>query len=471
MRATSPFLHENFLLQSSTAEQLYHTYAKDLPIIDYHSHLSPENLARNAHYPNLHAIWLKEDHGKWRAMRILGVKEKYITGAAGDAAKFMAWAKTVPYLVRNPLYHWTHMELQKPFGIDTLLNAETGPYVYEQCSALLQEDAFRPRQILEGFRVELVNTTDDPTDTLEHHRALRQNATSGTQVLPTFRPDRVFSLSGGDSFRAYVRQLGPGISSLDTLLEALEARVDFFHAAGCRMADHGLPNMPAYAPSGQLDGVFRAVLRGADGNAAAFQEEFTGYVLLHLCRMYHQHGWVQQFHIGPIRNNNSRMQAIFGKDSGFDSIGDWPQAARLAAFLDLLDKDDRLARTILYNSNPADNALFAAMAGNFTAEGIKSKVQYGPAWWFADQYHGITEQLNTLSGMGLLSCSVGMLTDSRSVLSYSRHDYFRRILCNIFGQEMDNGLLPGELPWIGQLVQDICYYNVKGYINFTQNQL
>lgn len=469
MRVTSQFLHDNFLLQSSSAEQLYHTYAKDLPIIDYHSHLSPENLSLNAHHPNLHSIWLKEDHGKWRAMRMLGVKEKYITGEADDAAKFLAWARTVPYLMRNPLYHWTHMELQKPFGIDTLLDGESAPYIYEHCNALLQEDAFRPRQILETYNVELVCTTDDPADNLEHHQALRHSST--TRVLPSFRPDRVFNLSGKNSFRQYIRHLSPDINSLDTLLVALEKRVEYFHAQGCRLADHGLPCMPSAAHNGALERVFKDVLNGLDNEAAAHEEEFTAFVLLHLCRMYHRKGWVQQFHLGPIRNNNSRMQAIFGKDSGFDSIGDQPQAARLAAFLNQLDHTDQLAKTILYNSNPANNAVFAAMAGNFTGEGIKCKVQFGPAWWFADQYEGIAAQLNTLSGIGLLSSFIGMLTDSRSVLSYSRHDYFRRILCNIFGQEIDNGLLPGELSWIGQLVQDVCYHNVKGYINFTQNQL
>ncbi|KAA3437694.1 glucuronate isomerase [Rufibacter hautae] len=461
------FLQEDFLLQTRSAQELYHGYAKDLPIIDYHCHLSPEAIALNQNYPNLTSIWLAGDHYKWRALRTLGVEEKYITGDAPDEEKFQKWAAAVPYTLRNPLFHWTHMELKNPFGVNQLLSERNAGEVYRHCNALLQKPEFTPQGLLTHFNVEMVGTTDDPTDDLSFHRQLAENGFK-TKVLPSFRPDKVFHLSGGDSFREYLMLLagvsGLEIFNLDSLLEVLENRLNYFHAHGCRLSDHGLTSLPiGQVPAHELNKVFTDVLQGNDQEAAQYQDAFARFLLVELGRMYYQKGWVQQFHVGAIRNNNSRMLQVNGPDTGYDSIGDYGQILSMAAFFNQLEQENCLTKTILYNLNPADNAAFATMIGNFQGGGIKGKMQFGSAWWFLDNLDGMKEQMNALSNMGLISCFVGMLTDSRSFLSYSRHEYFRRLLCNLLGEEMERGLLPNDLPWIGKIVQDICYYNAKDY--------
>jgi glucuronate isomerase len=461
---------EDFLLHTETARRLYHEYAKGMPIIDYHCHLPPQAIAENKPFANMTDIWLAGDHYKWRALRSLGVEERYITGDATDEEKFLTWAIALPHTLRNPLYHWAHMELKNPFGVTELLSEANGRAIYNHCNELLQKPEFTPRGLLEHFKVEMVGTTDDPVDSLEHHR---QIAASGfrTKVLPSFRPDKALNLAGGEAYRAYLRHLseasGVAIKSLDTLLEALQQRVEFFHANGCRVSDHGLSYLPFPGKeSGKLENAFSAVLQGDDSEAGLYQEELSAFVLLALCRMYHERGWVQQFHVGALRNNNTRMLQTNGPDTGYDSIGDFPQAAGMSAFFNALEKEGRLTKTIIYNLNPADNAAFAAMAGNFQGEGIRGKIQFGSAWWFLDQLDGMREQMNVLSNMGLISCFVGMLTDSRSFLSYSRHEYFRRLLCQMFGDDIEKGLLPADIPWIGKMVQDICYNNAKNYFTF-----
>ncbi|WP_134090407.1 glucuronate isomerase [Olivibacter sp. XZL3] len=463
----SKFLEEDFLLQSDLAARLYHEYASDLPIVDYHSHLPPDAIAANLNFANITRIWLAGDHYKWRAQRVLGVEEKYITGDASDFEKFKKWAACVPYTVRNPLYHWTHMELKNPFGIREMLNAENAEKIYEQTGAKLQNAAFTPQGLLTHFKVEMVGTTDDPLSDLADHKQIRASDFT-TRVQPSFRPDKAFNLAGGETFRDYIRSLnevsGIEIKDLDSLLQALQQRVDYFHVNACRIADHGLSHMPTSDfDRGQLNSVFKDVLQGKDQSALASQDAFTGYVLYELCKMYYRHGWVQQFHLGALRNNNTRQLQTLGPDTGYDSIGDYPQALNLARFLNLLEKESCLTKTILYNLNPSDNEVFAAMTGNFQSEGIIGKVQFGAGWWFLDQLQGMTDQMNSLSNIGLIACFIGMLTDSRSFLSYSRHEYFRRLLCNLFASDMNNGLLPNDIEWMGKIIKDICYYNAKSY--------
>ncbi|MCC9167366.1 glucuronate isomerase [Pontibacter harenae] len=464
------FMSDDFLLQSEAARQLYHDYAKELPIIDYHCHLSPEAIAKNENYANMSSIWLAGDHYKWRAQRTLGIEEKYITGDATDEQKFLKWAEAVPYTLRNPLYHWTHMELKNPFGVTELLSGENAQEVYQHCNSLLQTPEFTPRGLLNHFGVEMVGTTDDPTDDLRYHQ---QIAASGfkVKILPSFRPDKALGLAGGSVYRNYLQKLsevsGVTITNIDTLLEALQNRVDYFHENGCRLSDHGLSYLPfVQKSSGKLSEAFAAVLAGDDQEAAQYEQEFSALVLTELCKMYHQKGWVQQFHLGALRNNNARMLQTNGPDTGYDSIGDFSQAANMSAFFNNLEKENSLAKTVIYNLNPADNAAFATMIGNFQSSGTKGKMQFGSAWWFLDQLEGMKDQMDTLSSMGLISCFIGMLTDSRSFLSYSRHEYFRRLLCNMFGDDIERGLLPADIRWIGKIVQDICYYNAKNYFTF-----
>jgi len=468
------FIGANFLLQSHLAERLYFDYAADLPIIDYHAHLSPQEIFVDRKFENITQIWLQGDHYKWRAMRVLGVDERFITGNANDREKFQHWAETVPYTLRNPLFHWTHMELKNPFGVSELLNGVSAEGIYNHTKECLQRDQFSSRGLLQHFNVEMVGTTDDPIDTLDAHLALG-NSDFKTQVLPSFRPDRCLNIGGGDSFRLYISQLaaaaGGAIFDLDTLLVALFKRVDFFHAAGCRIADHGLGQLPlqGQVSTEEINRVLRAVLDGDDASASlVVQEAFAFYILSSLAKRYHQLGWVQQYHLGALRNNNKRLLQLLGPDTGFDSIGDYRQAVGLSNFLNHLDASDQLAKTIIYNLNPADNAVFATMAGNFQSGGIRGKIQFGSAWWFLDQLDGMEQQINTLSNMGLLSCFIGMLTDSRSFLSYSRHAYFRRLLCNIFARDVENGVLPNDSKWIGEIITAICYGNAKQY--FFSNQ-
>lgn len=463
------FINEDFLLHSETAKEFYHNYAKDLPIIDYHSHLSPEAIADDVHFDNITQIWLAGDHYKWRAQRALGIEEKYITGNASDREKFQKWASVIPYTLRNPLHHWTHMELKNPFGIEELLGEHNADAIFDHTQGLLQKDAFSTQGLLKHFNVELVNSTDDPLDDLRFHSKLA-NSDCSSKVLPTFRPDKAFNLAKGDEFRSYISSLatvsGVTINDFDSLLDALKNRIDFFHETGCRLADHGLSNIPlCNRERSVIEQSFKKVLLGNDTDALDNQPAFTYFVLFELCKMYNQKGWAQQFHLGALRNTNTQKLRTLGADTGYDSIGDYSQGEGMSRFFNALEEEESLCKTIIYNLNPADNALFAAMIGNFQGEGIKGKIQFGSGWWYLDQLDGMTQQINTLSNIGLISCFVGMLTDSRSFLSYSRHEYFRRLLCNIFASDIENGLLPQDIPWTGKIIQDICYYNAKKYFN------
>lgn len=459
---------EDFLLQTDTARKLYHDYAKELPIIDYHNHLPPQEIAENKSFKNLTEIWLYGDHYKWRAMRAYGVDEKFITGNAGDEEKFKKWAQVVPHTVRNPLFHWTHLELKNPFGIEKYLQPDTAQEIYREANKLLSQENFRPRSLLQHFNVNMLGTTDDPTDNLQYHRQLREENLD-FKVRPTFRPDKVLGLNNKDDFRAYIHTLSQvsrvEIKDLDSLLEALANRITYFDESGCVASDNGLSTIPTVGDFtvNELNTAFKAVLEGDDQNAAEFNDSYAFYILSELCKMYFEKNWVQQFHIGPLRNNNTRKYEKLGPDTGFDSIGNVTDVQALSVFLDNLEKQNKLTKTVLYNVNPADNAAFAAMAGNFQGGEIPGKIQYGSAWWFLDQLDGMTDQINILSNTGLISMFIGMLTDSRSFLSYPRHEYFRRLLCNIFAEDMNKGLLPNDLNWMGKIIQDICYYNAKNY--------
>lgn len=468
------FLKDNFILESDIAEQLYFNYAQNQPIIDYHSHLSPSAVANNINFENITDAWLKGDHYKWRAMRALGIEEKYITGNASDYEKFSKWAQTVPYTIRNPLFHWTHMELKKPFGITELLNQDTARKIYDTTSEKLQSQAFSPKGLLNNFNVEMVGTTDDPLDSLEDHLKIRHD-NSKVKVLPTFRPDRIFTIDSGNKFRSYVHKLSElthiDITDLESLLQAFKIRINYFNDAGCVSSDHGLSAIPHKGENSKTDieKIFKEVLNGNDSKAKEIKESFTYFMLVEFCKIYHEKGWVQQFHLGALRNSNAYKVSVLGRDTGFDSVGDYKQAETLSTLLNELESDNKLSKTILYNLNPADNTVFATMTGNFQGEGVRGKVQYGSGWWFLDQLDGMTNQMNALSNQGLISTFIGMLTDSRSFLSYSRHEYFRRLLCNLFAEDIRKGYLPNDVNWIGSIISDICYHNAKKYFNLNQS--
>jgi glucuronate isomerase len=458
---------EDFLLTNKTAQLLYNEYAKHLPIIDYHNHLPPEEIAQNKQFGTITEIWLKGDHYKWRGMRALGVNEKYITGATSDKEKFMAWANVVPATVRNPLFHWTHMELKNPFGINRYLNADSAEGIYESCNDSLTQSKFSTQGLLKHFKVRMVGTTDDPCDDLQHHIAI-EGSSFDVLVKPSFRPDKALMIDK-PGFRDYILRLsevsGVEIKDIDTLTQALSRRLDYFEQHKCTISDHGLSSLPLKTQLTSLEELeFSEFLKNKN---AVFSnpDAFAGQILTSLCKLYHEKGWVQQFHLGAIRNNNLGMFSRLGADTGYDSIGDFSQGERLSSFFGNLSMSDQLTKTIIYNLNPADNELFATMTGNFAEGGAKGKIQFGSGWWFLDQKDGIEQQLNTLSNMGIVSNFIGMLTDSRSFLSYSRHEYFRRILCNLFGSEMENGMLPDDPKWIGKIIADICYYNAEEYFN------
>ncbi len=469
-----PFLDENFLLESDTAQRLYHDYAKQMPIIDYHCHLSPKQIAEDHQFENITQLWLYGDHYKWRAMRSNGVAEAYCTGHRSDREKFIKWAETVPFTMRNPLYHWTHLELQRYFGICELLNGESADRIYDRCNELLSKPEFSVRKLLLKMGVHRICTTDDPCDSLEYHHQLRKERFN-IQVLPAFRPDKAMDLSDLSAFRTYVSRLQDvsdvAIHDFGSFLKALKSRHDYFAQAGCCVSDHGIERM--YADSfddDQVQRIFNQAMK--DGPITEVQHNvFRSAMLYAFAEWDHEKGWVQQYHLGALRNNNSRMMESLGADTGWDSIGDYSQAAGLATFLDRLDRKDKLAKTILYNLNPADNELIATMIGNFNDGSVAGKIQYGSAWWFLDQKQGMTDQLNALSNMGLLSRFVGMLTDSRSFLSYPRHEYFRRILCNLFGEDVERGELPDDVEWIGKLIQGICFDNAERYFNWPESNI
>jgi len=463
------FLDDNFLLSTKTSEILYHTYAKDLPIIDYHNHLSPEAIANNTQFDNITQAWLNGDHYKWRAMRANGVYEGFVTGNKSDREKFDQWAATVPYTMRNPLYHWTHLELKRYFNIHDQLSAQTSGKIYDQVNRLLHTDDYRVRGLLKKMKVELVCTTDDPIDSLEHHQAIREENIE-IKVLPAFRPDKAMQVDDAVSFNAYLSQLeaaaNVSISSYQDYLSALKSRHDYFVSNNCSVSDHGLENIYAedYTEA-QVKLIFDKIRKG---NQLTVEEinVFKSAMLVTFAEWDCEKGFVQQYHLGALRNNNSRMMNSLGPDTGWDSIGDFSQAKALSKFLNRLDANNTLTKTILYNLNPADNEVFATMIGNFNDGSMAGKIQWGSGWWFMDQKEGMINQLNTLSNMGMLSKFVGMLTDSRSFLSFPRHEYFRRILCDLFGKDIENGELPNDITWTGKLVQDICYNNTKNYFSF-----
>ncbi len=463
------FLDQHFLLETNTAIKLYEEFAKPMPIIDYHNHLPPNEMAADKNFDNITQVWLNGDHYKWRAMRTNGVNEAFITGEKSDWEKFQAWSATVPYTVRNPLYHWTHLELQRYFGINEILNADSAARVYEQSSSLLQTKEYSVRGLLEKMNVKVVCTTDDPIDSLEYHQKIKKDNWA-VKVVPAFRPDKAMNVDDTITFNKYLTALeqaaNTSISTFNDYLSALKKRHDYFAENGCSVSDHGLEQIyAADYTSTEIVGIF-AQIRSGGSLTPEEKIKFKSAMLVIFAEWDHEKNWVQQYHLGAIRNNNSRMLKQLGPDTGWDSIGDFSQARALAKFLDRLDTNDKLAKTIIYNLNPADNELFATMIGNFNDGSVAGKVQWGSGWWFLDQKDGMTKQLNALSNMGLLSKFVGMLTDSRSFLSFPRHEYFRRILCNLFGHEMENGEIPNDLNHIGGIVQDICFRNAQQYFGW-----
>ena len=467
------FNDENFLLDTPAAERLYHDYAEGLPIIDYHCHLNPEYVASDHVFPNLSKIWLEGDHYKWRAMRTNGIDERFITGAdTSDWEKFEKWAETVPYTMRNPLYHWTHLELKTAFGVEKLLNPATAREIYDRCNAMLATPERSARGLMKHYNVEVVCTTDDPVDSLEYHMKVKNDG-FGVRMLPTWRPDKAIAVENPEAFRQYIDRLaevsGVSITSFADVVRALAVRHDFFASVGCRLSDHGLEGFyAADYTEAQADAAFRKAYSGV----VLSPEETAVYktaMLVEFGIMDHDAGWTQQFHYGAIRNNNSLMMAKLGPDTGFDSIGDFTVARNMSRYLDMLASRDKLAKTIIYNLNPRDNELVATMIGNFQdARYGAGKIQFGSGWWFLDQKDGMERQMTALSNLGLLSRFVGMLTDSRSFLSYPRHEYFRRTLCNLLGNDIEKGLLPeSEFDFIGnEIVKKVCYGNAKEYFKF-----
>jgi glucuronate isomerase len=465
------FLDQDFLLNTKTAQRLYHEYASELPIIDYHCHLPPDQIAQDINFNNLTHAWLYGDHYKWRAMRANGVNEAYITGNKSDQEKFEKWAETVPFTLRNPLYHWTHLELQRYFGIHELLSSATAQKVYDECNAKLKTPEFSIRNILKSKNVEVVCTTDDPLDNLAYHQQIKADGFE-VKVLPAFRPDKAMNADDLKALNSYIDQLEAvtniSVSNIDEYLKALKNRHDYFAANGCTLSDHGLEQIYAddYTDK-EIAGIF-VKIRNKQVLLPLEISKFKSAMLYQFALWDHEKGWVQQYHLGALRNNNARGLANSGPDTGWDSIGDFKQGVALSKFLNRLDADNQLAKTILYNLNPADNELFASMTGNFNDGSVAGKVQFGSAWWFLDQKDGMTKQLNALSNIGLVSRMVGMLTDSRSFLSFPRHEYFRRLVCNLFAEDIENGELPNDIEWTGKIVQDICYYNAKNYFNFDK---
>lgn len=463
------FLDENFLLQTPTAEKLYHDYAKDMPIIDYHNHLPPNEIAEDKNFSNLTQVWLYGDHYKWRAMRTFGIDEKYVTGPASDWEKFEKWAETVPYTLRNPLYHWTHMELQRYFGINKLLDPKSAKEIYETATAMLIRPEHSVKNLLLRMNVKFLCTTDDPVDDLRFHKQISESGFE-IQVFPAWRPDKAMAVENPAVYNQYLDKLaevsGVEIKSYDTLLQALKKRHDFFKTMGCRISDHGIEEFYAedYTQK-EADQIFLKVHKGENLSKPEILK-IKSALMLDFARMDHSKGWVQQFHYGALRNNNSRMFRQLGPDTGWDSIGDFRVGQAMSRFFDKLDSTDQLAKTIIYNLNPADNDMVATMIGNFNDGSSAGKIQFGSGWWFNDQKDGMQKQINSLSNLGLLSQFVGMLTDSRSFLSFPRHEYFRRILCNMFAEDIENGEIPKDLRWVGGIIQDICFNNAKRYFGF-----
>lgn len=465
------FMDDNFLLSNETAIRLYHDFAKDMPIIDYHCHLSPQQIYENTSFANLTEAWLYGDHYKWRAMRANGVEERYVTGGEGvtDYERFEAWARTIPQTIGNPLYQWSHLELRRYFDVYELINEKNAPAIWEQVNSKLAEGSYKARDLIKMSGVEVICTTDDPVDSLEYHIAIKQLEDFNVQVLPSFRPDKALEINRA-SFLEWVGKLSAAasrtIDNYDTLLEALEARVKFFDEVGCKVSDHALDYV-AYAETtrAEASAIFAKAL---NGETVSLEEEkqYKTYTLLFLGRLYAERGWAMQFHINAARNNSSRMVGKLGPDTGFDSINDSAVAYPLVKLLDALDSDDALPKTIVYSLNAKDNDVLGSIIGSFQGGGVPGKIQLGSAWWFNDTKNGMLDQMNALANLGLLSRFVGMLTDSRSFLSYTRHEYFRRLLCNLLGEWVENGEAPHDMELLGDMVQNISYRNAKSYFGF-----
>lgn len=466
-----PFMDDNFLLSNETAVRLYHDFAKDMPIIDYHCHLSPQQILENTSFENLTAAWLYGDHYKWRALRANGVEERFVTGGEGvtDYDRFEAWAKTVPHTIGNPLYQWSHLELRRYFGVNELINEKNAGAIWEQVNAKLATGQFKARDLIKMSNVEVICTTDDPVDTLEYHIVIKELEDFNVQVLPSFRPDKALEINR-PAFRDWVGKLGEAasaaIDSYDGLLAALAARVKFFDEVGCKVSDHALDYV-AYAETTKAEAA-AVFAKALNGETVTLEEEkqYKTHTLLFLGRLYAERGWAMQFHINAARNNSSRMLGKLGPDTGFDSINDSAVAYPLAKLLDALDTDDALPKTIVYSLNAKDNDVLGSIIGSFQGGGVPGKIQLGSAWWFNDTKNGMLDQMNALANLGLLSRFVGMLTDSRSFLSYTRHEYFRRILCNLLGEWVENGEAPHDMELLGDMVQNISYRNAKAYFGF-----
>lgn len=463
-----PFIHDDFMLNSKAAKTLYHDYAESIPIYDFHCHLSPKEIAENKKFTNISEIWLHGDHYKWRAMRSLGIDEDFVTGNASDEEKFKAWAKSVPFTVGNPLYHWTHLELKRYFGIDRLLNEETSAEVWNDCNALLQSNELTTQSIIAKSNVKVICTTDDPVDDLVYHKQVQENESIKTKVLPAFRPDKALEINRPE-FSQYIEKLSSAsdreIHSFDNLLQALEGRMHYFHDIGCRVSDHGIQTLP-FSPCTikEASSIFE---KGVNGQKVSLEEEnkYKTHLLLFLGRKYSELGWVMQIHVGAIRNNNLRMFEKLGADTGYDSIHDFHLSAALNGFFNELDKENELPKTIIYSLNPNHNYTIATALGNFQSGAAKGKMQLGSGWWYNDQKDGMIKQMSDLANIGLLSTFVGMLTDSRSFLSYTRHEYFRRILCDLIGGWVERGEVPHDYKLLGQIVQDISYNNASNYFD------
>jgi glucuronate isomerase len=461
-----PFIHEDFLLNTKTARRLYHQFAESQPIFDYHCHLSPGDIARNRHFNNLFEIWLEGDHYKWRAMRSNGVSEKFCTGDATPYEKFLAWAKTVPHTLRNPLYHWTHLELKRYFGINELLDEKSAKKIWEKTNAQLAKPALTTRGILDKFKVKVVCTTDDPVDTLSDHREFARSG-HPAKMLPAFRPDNALAVHSPAQFNRWIERLAAAsnvdVNSFGAFTTALKKRHDFFHSQGCRLSDHGMNHCFAdFCAEKTAAAIFEKARQGQTASPEEYAQ-FASFMMLFFGQLDAKRGWVKQLHLGAMRNNNTRLLKKLGNDTGFDSIGDWPQARTLAAYLDKLDAENALPKTIIYNNNPSDNYVFASMIGNFQDGSVPGKVQFGAAWWFLDQKEAMEWQMNALSSLGLLSRFVGMVTDSRSFMSYPRHEYFRRTLCNLLGRDVENGEIPNDDAILGELIENICFGNASRY--------
>lgn len=463
------FLDEDFLLENETAQKLFHEYAKEMPIYDYHCHLSPQEIAQNKRFANITEAWLKGDHYKWRAMRTAGIEEYYITGKAEDKEKFIKWAEVIPQCLGNPLYHWTHLELKRFFGIDLLLSSSTAEEIWEECNAQLHRQEFSAQGLMQKMKVKLVCTTDGPEDDLLYHRQILNLPDFQIKVVPCLRPDKAHTFASPQEFNSWLEKLESAsaktINTYQDFLDALEERHQFFHELGCRLSDHGIssPAAEEYTEN-EIKLIFKKLKKGTQLNPLE-ESKFRTALLHFFGRLNSGLGWTWQLHMGALRNNNSRMFDSLGPDSGFDSIADYPIAQNLSRLLDFLDKEEKLPKTILYVLNPADNELIGTMLGNFQGDGIRGKIQFGSGWWFNDQKDGMQRQLTALSNLGLLSTFVGMLTDSRSFLSYTRHEYFRRILCNLIGGWVERGEAPADWELLGKMVQNICFNNARDYFN------